>query len=345
MYFDIAPKSRKEDFFNYSSEYEELENALKRKEKIVALVGPRRVGKTSLMNVFYNQVKAPKAWIDGRIIENPKKDIPSVIWAVAETGQQKVLGKIEGIGVSAFGVGLDFRLGAAPAPGDFEKKVGKAGQIIVFIDEAQKMDTKALANTLSYFYDRFPNVSFVISGSEIGLVDDILGTDDRDHPLHGRNIIRIKMERLARDRASEFFEKGFGQLGTGIKKDELAAALDELDGLIGWLALYGYKKGVVKSSDALKETLNIAAQVAASELSNFMKKRKAAKMYLLILRHATGISWSELKARVERELGKGINPRTFSFAAEELIRYSFLEKRGDEYHLSDPLLFKASFLL
>ena len=50
-----------------------------------------------------------------------------------------------------------------------EEKIRKSGPVYVFIDEAQKADIEDLANVLSYFYDRFPNIFFVISGSEIGL--------------------------------------------------------------------------------------------------------------------------------------------------------------------------------
>jgi predicted AAA+ superfamily ATPase len=73
MYFDIEPKSKKEDFFNYEYEYKEVKKALERREKIIAVVGVRRAGKTSLLNLIYNEIESQKLWIDGRIVTKPKK--------------------------------------------------------------------------------------------------------------------------------------------------------------------------------------------------------------------------------------------------------------------------------
>ena len=63
------------------------------------------------------------------------------------------------------------------------------------------------------------------------------------------------------------------------------------------------------------------------------------------MREANGITWSELKIRTEHEIGKKLNPNSFTSTLEKLIDYSFLEKKGDKYYLADPLLLKASFLV
>jgi len=344
MYFDLAPKERKEDFFDYTYEYDELDNAIKRKDRIVVLIGVRRVGKTSLMNVLYHRIKNPKIWIDGRIIENPKRDIPNAIVEMVESGVSKIIGNISGFNVAAFGFGVGLSAGKTPDYKDLKKKIGKK-QLYVFIDEAQRMDPLALADLLSYFYDQFPQITFILSGSEVGLLEEIIGSEKTNHPLHGRNIVRINMVRMDPGRSVEFLRKGFRQIKIEVSEEDLADAIKELDGLIGWLTLYGYRKGVMKSKDAMKETIEIASKVAASELSSFLRNRKSKRIYLSILRHATGISWSELKARVEKDIGKTLNPNLLSFTVNELMKYSFLEKYGDGYHLPDPLLLRASFLV
>ncbi|MCD6330835.1 MAG: ATP-binding protein, partial [Thermoplasmata archaeon] len=75
MYFDPEPKSKKEDLYNFEKEYKALHNAIKRNERIIVIKGIRRTGKTSLMKVVYNELKNPKAFIDGRIIPPKQKDI------------------------------------------------------------------------------------------------------------------------------------------------------------------------------------------------------------------------------------------------------------------------------
>ncbi|MEK6978783.1 MAG: ATP-binding protein [Candidatus Micrarchaeota archaeon] len=343
MYFTTEPKSNKEDFFNYEYEYNELKKAIARKEKIISVLGVRRVGKTSLLNILYHETKELKVWLDGRILSNPKKEVFSAIYDVVKTGKSKIFGKIESLNISAFGIGLDVKI-ASESLVEIENKIRKAGAFYVFIDEAQKANVTDLANVLSYFYDRFPNVFFIISGSEIGLIEDVLGENDGEHPLYGRHITKILMNRLDKSRGFEFLNNGFDQLKTKIKKEDIYEAIEKLDGLIGWLTLYGYEKGIIKSEKALEKTVETASRIVASELTNFFKRTKNKGLYLTVLREAKGITWTELKVRTEHELGKQLNPNSFTSALEKLIDYSFLEKKDEKYYLADPLLLKASFL-
>ncbi len=344
MYFEIEPKGRKKDFFNYDYEYGQVKKALQRKEKIIAVVGVRRVGKTSLLNLVYNETASLKLWLDGRIVTDPKKEIFAAIYETAKAGKPKIFGKIESLNLSAFGVGLDIKLGSESQL-EIEKKIRGSGHICVFIDEAQRMGTSDLADVLSYIYDRFPQVSFIISGSEIGLVEEILGEGDGEHPLFGREIVKVAIPRLDRNRAMDYLKKGFTQLKFDVGEKELNEAIDELDGLMGWLTLYGYEKGVKKSKDALGKTSQGAAQIAASELVHFFRKTKNRKLYLSILRNVNGTGWEELRSHAGKDFGKRLNPNLFTFALGRLASHSFVEKRDEKYYLSDPLLAKAVFLV
>ncbi len=307
-------------------------------------MGVRRVGKTSLLNIVYNESKNLKLWLDGRIVSDPKKELFAAIYEIVKIGKPRIFGKIESLNVSAFGVGFDIKLGSESHV-EIEKKLKAAGQIYVFIDEAQRMNVKDLAGVLSYFYDRFPQISFIISGSEIGLVEGIIGQSDAEHPLYGREITKVTLERLDRNRSMDYLGRGFQQLGFRIGEAEIEKAVAELDGLIGWLTLYGYEGGVKQSKDALKKTGENAARIAASELVHFFKNVKNRELYLAILKNANGIGWDELRTRAGKELGKQLNPNQFNFALDKLTTYSFIEKKDEKYQLSDPLLQKAIFLV
>ncbi|MEK6924251.1 MAG: ATP-binding protein [Candidatus Micrarchaeota archaeon] len=344
MYFEIEPKGRKEDFFNYDYEYGQVKKALERKEKIIAVVGVRRVGKTSLLNLIYNETSSLKLWLDGRIVTAPKKEVFAAIYETIEAGTPKIFGKIESLNLSAFGVGLGIELGSENRA-EIEKKIKASGQVRVFIDEAQRMNCKDLADVLSYFYDRFPNVSFLISGSEVGLVEEILGENDGEHPLYGREISKVTINRLDRNRAMDYLKEGFKQLGLEVSPEELEKAIDELDGLIGWLTLYGYEKGVKKNKDALNKTGQTAARIAASELVHFLKKTRNKKLYLSILRNASGTGWEQLRALAGKDYGKKLNSNLFTYALNKLAIHSFIEKKDRAYNLSDPLLAKAIYLV
>ncbi len=344
MYFETEPKSRKEDFFNYDYEYNQVKKALQRKEKIIAVVGVRRVGKTSLLNMIYNETKDLKLWLDGRIVDDPKQEVFAAIYEAAKARKPKIFGKIESLNISAFGLGFDVKLGGE-SRAEIERKIGNAGRICVFIDEAQRMKVKDLGDVLSYFYDRFPQLSFLISGSEIGMVEEILGESDSEHPLYGREIVKVVMNRLDRNGAMEYLKRGFGQLGMEVSDEEIMNAIGELDGLIGWLTLYGYERGVKKSKDALEKTSKSAARIAATELVHFLQGVKNRRLYLSIMKNAAGRNWEELRTYVGKEMGKPLNPNLFNYALGRLVDYSFVEKRDQKYHLSDPLLAKAVFLV
>jgi len=345
MYFLIEPKSKKEDFFNYEYEYKQLHKALKN-ERIIALIGPRRVGKTSLMNVVYNEIEGLKLWIDGRIITDPKKELFSALYEVIKEKKPKIFGKIESLNVSLFGVGITLDIKGKNLR-EIKKDIKKAGKIYIFIDEIQYINKKEISEVLSYFYDLFPEVTFIVSGSEVGLINEILGESEKigHHPLLGRHILKITLNRLDKSKSLEFLQKGFSQLNIKIDENEIEEAIDKLDGLIGWLTLFGYERAILKNKDALKKTIDIAVRISASELSNFLKKIKNEILYITILRKVDGTTWTELKNLTEKALKKEIDQSMFNYALSKLVKYSFIEKRGNKYFLSDPLIAKATYLI
>jgi len=343
MYFDLAPKAKKEDFFNYDYQHSELKKAIAGKNPLIAVLGARRVGKTSLMNIAFNETSGAKLWLDGRALPDPKRELISVVYDAARTGKSKIFGKVESLGVSALGLGVEIKVGSATR-GEMEKKIASARRVVVFIDEAQRADRKELGDILSYFYDRLPNVVFVLSGSEIGLVEEVLGEKDPAHALYGRLVVKIKMERFDKSRAMEFLKAGFSQAGCPVKEGEIYDAISELDGLAGWLTMYGHRRGLLKKEGALEETVEIAARIAASEIASFLSSRREKRAYESILRRANGISWSELKLRVEEDTKGKLSSAQFTFLLDELLRYSFIEKRDERYSVTDPLLRKATFL-
>jgi hypothetical protein len=119
--------------------------------------------------------------------------------------------------------------------------------------------------------------------------------------------------------------------------------VNDLDGLIGWLTMYGYNRGIVKKPDALKETIAMAVQISASELSGFLANKRDSALYKAIIKKADGISWSELKVRVEKETGSALNPNTFTEALARLQAHSFIERKDEKYSLCDPIFLKALF--
>ncbi len=339
MYFDIRPKENKEEFFNYNYEYNLIKRALEREVPITFILGVRRVGKTSLMSVLFHELKGLKVWIDGRILKDPKRDIFNILNKSLNSDQPAIFGNINSLNFNFAGLGLEFNMDKSSM--DIERRISKyKGTIYVFIDEAQR-SSKDLSDVLSYFYDRHRNVRFILSGSEVGLLREIIGVNDPEHPLFGRYILEVKMNRLDRDRAFDFLKLGFEQVGEEISVDEIFKVLDELDGLIGWLTLYGYERAILKNSDALLKTKNLAKEIVAQELEHFLKNKHTKQLYIEILRNANSVGWSNLYDRVNQRLKRYVNESSFSSALENLLKYSFLEKRMNKYVIADPLIIDA----
>nr|WP_252973199.1 hypothetical protein [Saccharolobus solfataricus] len=64
IYFDEKPKESREDLYDREKELSELHSSLS--HTIVLLTGIRRIGKTSVLKVFLNEIDVPYALTDVR---------------------------------------------------------------------------------------------------------------------------------------------------------------------------------------------------------------------------------------------------------------------------------------
>jgi len=51
---------------------------------------------------------------------------------------------------------------------------------------------------LAWSSDTLENVTFVVTGSEVGVLEDFLQLSDADSPLHGRARLKIKLSRFSK---------------------------------------------------------------------------------------------------------------------------------------------------
>jgi AAA+ ATPase superfamily predicted ATPase len=68
--FDLAPKRCKRDFYNFEHELEQL-HKFYLNGRVVAILGLRRIGKTSLILTFLNEWRVPNVFIDRRKVLLP----------------------------------------------------------------------------------------------------------------------------------------------------------------------------------------------------------------------------------------------------------------------------------
>ena len=330
MLFDVEPKKRLCDFFAHRTEYEQLVNAIKRKDKITAIRGVRRIGKTSLMFIVYNEIMEPKIFIDGRMTKNAKEVIDEISLFIKEKNVLKSLKRIE-IGIHGFNLGVELEKNTNLR--ELSKEIKKFKHLYIFIDEAQNI--KKLDDLIAHIYDSFSNVSFILSGSEVGILDELLG-EKTNSPLYGRATTTIELNRMEKSDSLKFLEEGFKE--TKIKSpDKFEKVVGSLEGIIGWLTLYGYYASILKLKTPLKEVREVAKKIVKNEIMHFLRKRRSTR-YLTVLKYVNGLSWEEIRVIVGKKEKKIINPKQITKYLNELIKYGFLEKKGEKYWVADPII-------
>lgn len=279
MLFDLEPKSRREDLYDFEIELKDLINGIIN-DKIIVVRGLRRTGKTSLMRVALNEVGYPYIYLDVRFTGRPRQaDLIELIRHGLEdflTRNKPIIDRVRDalsrirwvrIG-GASPIHVEIKLGEfrrlsigelLNAINDLGTELGNP--VIIAIDEAQELsrvtwiDFNAL---LAYSYDNLKYVKFLISGSEVGVLDKFLRVNDPEAPLFGRYIHFISTRRLSPDESLDFLRRGFEQYGGVQVSDELLMRImNELDGVIGWLTYIGHQY-VVEGRQSLDEVLESA---------------------------------------------------------------------------------------
>jgi AAA+ ATPase superfamily predicted ATPase len=224
------------------------------------------------------------------------------------------------------------------------------GKRIVFVlDEAQHFIRLAgyrLQYLLAHLYDHVHEIQTIVSGSEVGLLYDFLEIENPDAPLFGRGMAEIEVPRLSREAALDFLQRGCRQVGIAVSPDSHRGAICELDGTIGWLTFYGYELTKGNPSEAaLTRTVEQGSRLEAQELHHFLTvRRQGRRRYVSIMKAAARLGrarWSDLKVNLERTEGKKITDKRFSELLQNLVKANFLDKKNEEYSVSDPLLARA----
>ena len=258
----------------------------------------------------------------------------------------KLVKRIEGVSVA--GISIRFREKKPQALIELMEALGnvaeEAGEKLVLVfDEAQEFTVvKGFDKLLAHIYDYHRDLKLVLAGSEVGLLDKLLGKRKPTAPLYGRPYLEVSMKRLDHDKSVEFLERGFSELGMSWPRTYMEEAVKELDGIPGWLTYYGYQAYNTRShKEALKRTLEEGSSLVRVELERFLAPRQQARTrYLAILKCLSlkPMRWSELKTCLETAIARRLNNAQYTRYLRELQDYSFIAKMGEEYQLADPLI-------
>ncbi|MEM4422697.1 MAG: ATP-binding protein [Pyrobaculum sp.] len=358
--FKLEPKESLEELYDFEKELEELRRGYE-DGRIVAVLGLRRMGKSSLLRSFLNSFSIPHVYIDARRVAvatgraTTRGFMEEVGRALAEFMRREAplrdklaeaLRRVRGVSVGLSPVTVTLSWGRERADlislmEAVDEVVGRAGRrLALAIDEAQELRGIGvdIPRLLAYIYDNLHNVVVFVSGSQVGLLYDVLKLDSPQSPLYGRAVFEVKMRRLRREEAVDFLKRGFQQAGIHVSQRELEEAVDSLDGIIGWLTYFGWSR--VVGAKSLEEILDAAARQEAEEISRFLAKSRSEARYRAVLKAvaARPMRWSEIKRVLEAEEGAAVDDRNLTDLLHRLEKVGLLEKREGLYAIPDPVV-------
>ncbi len=256
------------------------------------------------------------------------------------------LKNISGLRVLGFGVSFSWKEEKTDLAALF-RELEKYNVVLAF-DEVQYLRGPVgseFAGLIAHLYD-YSELRMVMTGSEVGLLHDYLGVDDPEEPLYGRYFHEVSLSCFTPEQSRDFLLKGFEQVGISSPEKLIEDAVERLDGIVGWLVLFGRKameKGL--SLGLIDEVFDEAKALAMSEFENFLTKRLAArKRYIEIMRAVAGgkRTWEEIKEHLERKEGKTTADSVLARLLKALVDSSFLEKvregKNVYYRIPDPIL-------
>ncbi|MEM3371638.1 MAG: ATP-binding protein [Candidatus Korarchaeum sp.] len=338
-YFTPEPKRRREDLYDMEAELSALDNGLKR-GKIVVVSGLRRYGKTSLILTYLNEKRIDHVYLDCRLLPSGMIPLGSVIELLEEELSRKdwarrILRGIEGISIGELGVRFKER-----KEGSLLSLLHALDGKVIVLDEAQELRRSGYRfdSLIAYAYDHL-DLRFVISGSMVGLLRRFLRVNDPEAPLYGRAFAEVRLRRLSYGESREFLKEGFRQEGIEVPEGVIDEAIRRFDGIIGWLTYFGFAK--LTSGEDLDSISEKASKLALNELEHALKVygvgRRRYEEVLRVIASLGEARWSEVRRGVEARLGR-VPSNTLANILRNLADSGFIEKEGDSYRISDPVL-------
>lgn len=353
VYFDPQPKTKREDLFDREAELKQFSGALSYASLIV-VTGLRRSGKTSFMNVALAESRHPYINLDLRGLPyNPSHmDIVRRLEAAFNRVDRKwftsicdALKHVKGVSIVGNALSLDWSRTGVDLAGVFDKIDDWASKqkerFLVGFDEIQLIrGDKGIPRLFAHIADTDQNVILVITGSEVGLLFDFLGFEDTESPLYGRHYTEINMQNFDPVNSESFLRKGFQQISLKIDAGVLDYALQKLDGVVGWLTLFGARcrDGNKCTQDMVDEVMVEGGKLGRAEALKLVSRSKRYGVVLNFLAKVGTANWTQIKATLEAKENRLLPSPTVAGTLNTLIKTSLISKTDRQYSIIDPLL-------
>jgi AAA+ ATPase superfamily predicted ATPase len=347
--FDLNPKESSNELFGREKELDELIRLIKAR-RWVAVLGPRMVGKTSLIKtankkledagikaVYVNLWGAKRTQGLLNALARGLNSAKDLLQKIKDT-----VGRIEGVSFGPGGISISVSKKPMTTTWDLLAAIGRQdGDCVIELDEVQELAVISghLLKLLANIFNTYPNIIFVFTGSMFGLMKTLLEPGSSS-PLYGRSPAKLYLEPFERERATDFLKKGFEEYHAMVRENLINEAVERLDGIPGWLTLYGNNVTVRKLSHdkALKETISEGIKIVKDELEHFLEGRDRDAYLATLKAAATSARWNEIKGAIETRKGSTVNDATVYNILENLKAAMLIDEKEKVYRINDPML-------
>jgi len=357
--FDLRPKENRQELYGRDAELNKLIDMLKSNLPLILLFGIRRVGKTSLLKTCLNEIEEPWIYLDVRKLDMEGyskfilyKILSEEFTRLSSTWPRvkEALKRVKGIQIMGARIEFDWSnrgvllSSLLDSINEWMEEEGK--YLIIAIDEAQLLRNMKggkgridFRKVIAYCYDNLPRIKFLLTGSEIGLLTDFIGTEDYESPLYGRGMGELILERFNEETSIAYLDAGFNEYRMKVNTDMLRKIVERLDGIVGWLTLAGNTSVRMKklNDEIIESIIDMAKNMVKGELQKLLQ---TSRYYGLILRSISRGSnyWKDIKMDIESWMNKPLTNSQISRALETLLKLSIIEKRNEKYFIVDPII-------
>jgi uncharacterized protein len=345
--FDLAPKESTAALFGRNQEVSELSRLVEARRWVVVL-GPRMVGKTSLVKAVRTRLRRPGAYVNLWGIRSVQGLVEGLISGLNESASLRArlvraARRIDGFSIGPSGLGVAVSRPPLKSAWDLLELLGSESRdCLVILDELQELSSNsgALLKLLGNVFNTRPNIVFIFTGSRAGLSRTLL-EPTRTSPLYGRAPVAMTLGPFDRPTSYRFLSHGAGELGIKLSPDDVSAALDgPLDGTPGWLTLFGNHVGVQRlpPRQALAETIREGKKSSEAELGHFLSTRDQSLYWPALKAIALGASWGSIRDYIARSSGESVNDGKVQRVVGALMANYIARNVNGSYELVDPMV-------
>ncbi len=312
----------------------ELKNAVDEGD-FVAILGSRRVGKTSVINVFLNKHRLKYNYLYYDLAFGMGREAISYTELVPVS--TNIPGELEYSATLSLGiVKMDVKpKGIAEFQNAFLnllRHLNRSGKkTVVVFDEAQVLPRFTPLNMLGMLQtisDGLENVTVILSGSMPGLLERIINPSG-DRPFFARYVEKIHITRWTVEESVEYLRKGLPDA----HEEGLYEAARELSNVPGFLAYYGKLRTKGNShGEALRTALHHAVRLWKKDLGDFIRIYRSPAYIIALKKVAKGPSYGVTTEEIITEITSilGISKRRAKEILKNLVDGGFLikPKRG-----------------